>query len=86
MRPDRWPTITVSRPAPQWAASTWGPYQYAALLARAELADAFGEPETAARLRERADVLQARFLDAFWLPEQGWYAIALDGRKRPSTR
>ncbi|HEX9177930.1 MAG TPA: amylo-alpha-1,6-glucosidase, partial [Mycobacterium sp.] len=58
-------------------------YHYAALLARAELADAFGEPGTAARLRERADVLQARFLDAFWLPEQGWYAIALDGRKRP---
>jgi glycogen debranching enzyme len=61
-------------------------YQYAALLARAEMADAFGEPGTAARLRERADVLQARFLHAFWLPEQGWYAIALDGRKRPSTR
>ena len=45
-------------------------YHYAALLARAELADAFGEPGTAARLRERADVLQARFLDAFWLPER----------------
>ena len=58
-------------------------YQYAALLARAELADAFGEPGTAAELRERADVLRARFLDAFWLPERGWYAIALDGRKRP---
>ena len=26
LRPDRWPRITVSRPAPQWAASTWGPY------------------------------------------------------------
>jgi glycogen debranching enzyme len=57
-------------------------YHYAALLARAELAEAFGEPATAGRLRARADALQARFLDAFWLPEQGWYAIALDGGKR----
>ena len=23
---DRWPKITVSRPAPQWAASMWGPW------------------------------------------------------------
>jgi glycogen debranching enzyme len=57
-------------------------YQYAALQARAELAEAFGEPATAGRLRNRADALRARFLDAFWLPDQGWYAIALDGRKR----
>ena len=35
------------------------------------------------RLRERADALRAKFLEAFWLPEQGWYAVALDGRKRP---
>ncbi len=58
-------------------------YQYAALLARAELADAFGDASTAARLRERADALRAKFLEAFWLPDQGWYAIALDARKRP---
>ncbi|WP_102145338.1 amylo-alpha-1,6-glucosidase [Mycobacterium hubeiense] len=58
-------------------------YQYAALLARAELAEAFGEPATAGRLRARAQALQEHFLEAFWLPEQGWYAIALDGRKRP---
>jgi glycogen debranching enzyme len=58
-------------------------YQYAALLARAELADAFGDASTAVRLRERADALRAKFLEAFWLPEQGWYAVALDARKRP---
>lgn len=59
-------------------------YVYAALMARAELADAFGDaPPKAARLRERAQTLRARFRDAFWLPKQGWYAIALDGHKRP---
>ena len=36
----------------------------------------------AARLREAAAVLRNRFLEAFWLPEKGWYAIALDGAKR----
>ncbi|HYB37603.1 MAG TPA: glycogen debranching N-terminal domain-containing protein [Mycobacterium sp.] len=57
-------------------------YLYAALLARAELADAFGDPGEASRLRDRADTLRRKFLDAFWLPENGWYAIALDGNKR----
>ena len=57
-------------------------YQYAALLARAELADGFGDATAAARLRDRADTLRGKFLDAFWLPEKGWYAIALDGSKR----
>jgi glycogen debranching enzyme len=58
-------------------------YQYAALRARAELAEAFGEPATAARLRDRAQALRAKFVDAFWLADKGWYAIALDGRKQP---
>ena len=57
-------------------------YHYAALRARAELAEAFGDAATAAGLRDRADSLRGRFLDAFWLPEKGWYAIALDSSKR----
>jgi glycogen debranching enzyme len=57
-------------------------YHYAALLARAELADAFDDPGRAAALRSRAEDLKARFLDAFWLADRGWYAVALDGRKR----
>ncbi|OBB39804.1 glycogen debranching N-terminal domain-containing protein [Mycobacterium sp. 852002-51961_SCH5331710] len=58
-------------------------YQYAALQGRAALAEAFGEPATAQRLRARAEVLREKFLDAFWLPKCGWYAVALDGDKRP---
>lgn len=58
-------------------------YVYAALLSRAELADALGDQGRAARLRERAALLRAKFAEAFWLPEKGWYAVALDGSKRP---
>ncbi len=58
-------------------------YTYAAFAARARLASAFGDEPTAHAWSERAGKLRAAFNDAFWLPEQGWYAIALDGEKRP---
>jgi glycogen debranching enzyme len=58
-------------------------YVYAALRARAELAAAFGDPQTAARCRQRAAELREAFLDKFWLPGKGWYAVALDRNKRP---
>ncbi len=58
-------------------------YAYAALQARAELADAFDEPETARHCRTRAQRLREAFAEHFWLPERGWYALALDGSKRP---
>ncbi|SES08908.1 Glycogen debranching enzyme (alpha-1,6-glucosidase) [Lentzea xinjiangensis] len=58
-------------------------YVYAALRARAEMAEHFGDTATAARCRAAADELRQRFADRFWLPDKGWYAIALDGRKRP---
>jgi glycogen debranching enzyme len=37
----------------------------------------------ARELDERADRMRVRFERAFWLPERGVYAQALDGRKRP---
>ena len=58
-------------------------YYYAALLARAELAEAFGQAVTAEGLRDRAQALRSHFLEAFWLPEQRWYAVALDAHKHP---
>ncbi|XVS62353.1 amylo-alpha-1,6-glucosidase [Actinosynnema sp. CA-299493] len=58
-------------------------YVHAALLGRAELAEGFGDEATATRLRRRADELRRRFAEAFWLPDRGWYAVALDGRKQP---
>ncbi|MGY1719120.1 glycogen debranching N-terminal domain-containing protein [Blastococcus sp. SYSU DS0552] len=58
-------------------------YAYAARLARAELAEAFGDPLTAQRMRRRAAQLQQAFAERFWLPDRGWYAVALDRDKRP---
>ena len=58
-------------------------YLFAALLARAELAEAFDDPATAARLRDRAQALRTKFVETFWLPERGWYAITLDADNRP---
>lgn len=58
-------------------------YAYAAYLARAHLADALEGGRDAATWRDRAARLQRAFDDAFWLPERGWYALALDREKRP---
>lgn len=58
-------------------------YWYAALRARAELAEAFGDQDHATRLRDRASTLRTNFWNAFWLPERGWYAVALDADKIP---
>jgi glycogen debranching enzyme len=57
-------------------------YVYAAKRALARLARHRGEMELAARLDTAADVLRDRFDDAFWMPDAGFYAIALDGEKR----
>ncbi|MBO0852444.1 MAG: amylo-alpha-1,6-glucosidase [Nocardia sp.] len=56
-------------------------YVYAAMLARAELAEEFDQPHKAAKWRDRAAALRTKFAESFWIPEKGWYAIALDGGK-----
>lgn len=58
-------------------------YVYEAKREAAKLADVLGHAETAERLAHEARVLRERFLEAFWCEEQGTYALALDGRKRP---
>jgi glycogen debranching enzyme len=58
-------------------------YVYAAYRARADLAQARGDDELAARCRDRAARLKRSFHEAFWLPDRGYYAMALDGDKRP---
>ncbi|MFP3913708.1 MAG: glycogen debranching N-terminal domain-containing protein [Actinomycetota bacterium] len=58
-------------------------YVYAAHLARARFADEAGEPDRSRRHRERAASLKEAFNRDFWLEERGWYAMALDGDKRP---
>ena len=58
-------------------------YVYAALLARAHFADEAGDLDHASQLRKRAVELRERFNEDFWLDEQGWLAMALDGDKQP---
>jgi glycogen debranching enzyme len=58
-------------------------YVYSAYLARSWMAYDAGDEALAAEYRDRGAQLKRRFNEQFWLPDQGHYAIALDGRKRP---
>lgn len=57
-------------------------YVYAAFQARAALAEGDGEPAVAAHWRNRASRLKAAFNLAFWMPDAGAFALALDGAKQ----
>jgi glycogen debranching enzyme len=55
--------------------------------ARAELAEVFerlGNERVAAELRRKANALRKRFEAAYWLPDEEFYAQALDGDKQPA--
>lgn len=58
-------------------------YVHAAYVARANIARRAGDADTAERWTARARALRRRFDEDFWLEEQGTYALALDGDKRP---
>jgi glycogen debranching enzyme len=59
-------------------------YGYDARRRAARLArECWHDDELADRLDRDADALRHRFVEAFWLPEEGFYALALDGDKRP---
>jgi glycogen debranching enzyme len=49
----------------------------------AAIAGRLGDRDRAADLAKQADVLREAFEAAFWLPDLGTYALALDGDKRP---
>ncbi|HET8945144.1 MAG TPA: amylo-alpha-1,6-glucosidase, partial [Dehalococcoidia bacterium] len=59
-------------------------YVYAALKRLAPVFDALGDVETAGALLERSESLRERFVRDFWL-EEGFFALALDGEKRPAA-
>jgi len=58
-------------------------YVYASYLARASIATSLGDDKTAAACQGRAADLKFAFNERFWLPERKWFAVALDGDKRP---
>ena len=53
-------------------------YQYAALLGAATMTEALGRGAEAPALRARARRLQERFEADFWMPDEAFYALALD--------
>jgi glycogen debranching enzyme len=58
-------------------------YQYAALLGAAFMAEMLGRSDRAPALRTRARRLQERFESDFWMPDEAFYALALDGAGAP---
>lgn len=58
-------------------------YWYSALRHAAGIYAVTGHPAVAARLAARAVALRRRFHRAFWLPEQGCYAMALGPDRQP---
>ncbi|MCW2829134.1 MAG: Amylo-alpha,6-glucosidase [Marmoricola sp.] len=83
---DSWDGITFAdgHPAePPIALCEVQGYAYEAFRTRAFLAEDLGDDRTARRWFDRADTLKRAFNERFWLPERGWYALALDRDKRP---
>lgn len=58
-------------------------YVYGAFVARSELATTFDNDDAAREWADRAAALRTRFHESFWLPDKGYFAMALDADKRP---
>jgi glycogen debranching enzyme len=58
-------------------------YVFGAYVGRSLLARALGDVDTERYWAERAAELKAAFNEKFWLPDKGYYAVALDKDKRP---
>ena len=57
-------------------------YVYSAYNARSWIAYDTGDRRLAEELADRAAQLKKRFNEQFWMPDRGYYAVALDGKKR----
>lgn len=82
---DSWDGINFADgtlPEPPIALCEVQAYVYDAYMARAWIAHDTGDTALAAELAHRAAELKARFNEKFWMPDKGYYAIALDGKKR----
>jgi glycogen debranching enzyme len=57
-------------------------YVYAARLAMAGVYEKIGRSDEASEQRVRAATLKKAVQDAFWMSDEGYFAMALDGQKR----
>jgi glycogen debranching enzyme len=70
-------------PGPPLATCELQGYAYDAKLRGARMARKFwGDPAYADRLEREAEALRERFDRDFWIPDRGYYALALDGDGR----
>ena len=58
-------------------------YLYAARLAMAELSESRGDQAKGLRLRDSASALRSLVEERYWLEEENFYAVAIDGNKEP---
>ena len=58
-------------------------YVYAAYCWLADIVGRYGDAAWAAELRDRSEQVRRLVEERFWLPEDGYYAQALDAKKRP---
>ena len=56
-------------------------YQYSALKKIARIAELLGDNDLASHLEKRAERLKKDFNEKFWLSEEKYFALALDGKK-----
>jgi glycogen debranching enzyme len=83
---DSWDSIAFANgelaPLPRATCELQG-YAYDAKRRVARLARlVYGDEEWARSLDRQADQLKSNFNQDFWIPERGFFALALDGRKR----
>jgi len=83
---DSWNSIAFAdgtiAPTPRATCELQG-YAYDAKLRMARLArEVWGDPGWATVLEQQAAELKRRFNQDFWVPTRGFFALALDGRKR----
>ena len=83
---DSWDSIAFAdgtlAPTPRATCELQG-YAYDAKIRTARLARlVWGDPAWADRLEGEAEALKQHFNEAFWIPERGFFALALDGHKR----
>jgi glycogen debranching enzyme len=57
-------------------------YVYSAYVARSHFADLAGDDAETRKWADKADAIKAAFNERFWLPDRGWFAVALDGDKQ----
>ena len=58
-------------------------YVYDAKYRMASLLRAFGDTRRAEQLKKEATELARRFEKTYWMPQRGYYAMALDAEKKP---